>query len=240
MKGKYIGELSKQAATAYARILTRYPLMDRSEDARKRLAALHQPIPRPTKAAVAQNKAEIASRSEASTVQMLMGLIKKSPDVARAAHGAGAEPTLVDPEPLAATTVVRNETFAAAGVPEPGSKSATIEVVQPGGGDATPPAATPPGASPFGAAATGTTTPPIGPDPNELKPTAPPDPNELKPTDTGNDPALPPPTQVNEIQQGQSSSAATAKADDSTPASDEELSSSKKHKKKGLKKINPF
>ena len=47
--------------------------MDRSDDAKKRLAALHQPIPRPTKADVAQNRAELASRSEATTVQKLMG-----------------------------------------------------------------------------------------------------------------------------------------------------------------------
>src|ERR1700747_220836 len=63
-KARYIGELTKKATAAYDKILTRYPLMDRSEDAKKRLAALHQPIPRPTKAAVAQNKAEIASRGE--------------------------------------------------------------------------------------------------------------------------------------------------------------------------------
>jgi hypothetical protein len=74
-----------------------------------------------------------------------------------------------------------------------------------------------------------------------LKPTAPADPNELKPSDTGSDQPLPPPTQVNEIQQGQSSSSlTTAKTDDSSPASDEDLSSSRKHKKKGIQKINPF
>jgi outer membrane protein assembly factor BamD len=238
-KSKYIGQLAKEAGAEYSKIVTRYPMMDRFDDAKKRLAALHQPIPRPTKAAVAQNKAEIASRSEATAVQKMMGLLKKSPNVSKAAHGAGAEPTLVDPEPLAATTVVRRETFAAAGMPDAGSKTATIEVVKPDAAGANPPDTTPPGGSPFGAAVTGT-TPPAQPDPNELKPTAPADPNELKPADTGSDPSLPPPTQVNEIQQGQSSSAATAKAEDSTPASDEELSSSKKHKKKGLKKINPF
>src|ERR1700729_1658952 len=61
VKGRYIGELTKKASEEYSRILTRYPLMDRSDDAKKRLASLHQPIPRPTKGAVAQNKAELAS-----------------------------------------------------------------------------------------------------------------------------------------------------------------------------------
>jgi hypothetical protein len=101
--------------------------------------------------------------------------------------------------------------------------------------------ATVPGGTPFAKTASETPTPsPTASDPNELKPTAPADSNELKPIDNGNGQPLPPPTQVNEIQQGQSSTSATAKAEDSTPASDEDISSSRKHKKTGLKKINPF
>src|SRR5579859_6918109 len=84
-KAQLIGNLTKSASEAYDKILTRYPIMDRSDDAKKRLAALHQPIPRPTKAAVAQNKAEDASRRESTTAQKLMGLVKKGPDVAAAA-----------------------------------------------------------------------------------------------------------------------------------------------------------
>src|ERR1700684_982067 len=61
-KARFIDQLSKHAAEAYDKILTRYPLMDRSDDARKRLTAMHQPVPRPTRAAVKQNEAEIASR----------------------------------------------------------------------------------------------------------------------------------------------------------------------------------
>ena len=81
---KYIGELTKKASESYDKILTRYPMMDRSEDAKKRLTALHQAVPRPTKGAVAQNKAEIASRNETTMAQRFMGLIKKGPDMARA------------------------------------------------------------------------------------------------------------------------------------------------------------
>jgi outer membrane protein assembly factor BamD len=237
VKARYIGELTKNASEAYDKILTRYPLMDRSDDAKKRLTALHQPIPRPTKAAVAQNRAELASRSESTTVQKLMGLLKKGPDVAEAAQVG--EPTLIDPTPVAATSVVRSETLGAAGF---GGKGATVEIVnpsQPSGDTAAPPSdATPPGGSPFGRTPHESTPP--APDPNELKPTAPPDPNELKPTDAGSNQALPPPPQVNEIQQGQSSSSSTASADNSAPASDQDLSSSKKKKKTGLKKIIPF
>ena len=235
-KSRYIGDLTKHASEAYDKILTRYPMMDRSDDAKKRLAALHQPIPRPTKAMVAQNKAELASRNETTMAQKFMGIIKKGPDVAAAAHKG--EPTLTDPEPVAATNVVRGEAFAAAGVSE---KTASVEIVQPdqpSAADAAGAAGTnPASASPFGAAS-GTPNA-SGPDPNELKPSAPADPNELKPASDGADPSLPPPVQVNEIAGGQSSSA-NATSDDSTPATDQDLSSSKKKRKTGLKKIVPF
>jgi outer membrane protein assembly factor BamD len=242
VKGRYIGELSKQAAVAYGKILTRYPLMDRSEDAKKRLAALHQPIPRPTKAQVAQNKAELESRSEATTVQKLMGLVKKGPDVASASKIG--DPSLADPELVNAHDLIGKEVQAVSGGMS-GDNKLGVEIISPPGANAEPPSnATPPGGSPFAGAPTANTPPPTAaaPDPNELKPNAAPDPNELKPNDSGNDQALPPPPQVNEIQpgQGQSSSSATASADNSTPASDEDLSSSKKKKKKGLKKIVPF
>ncbi len=66
-----------------------------------------------------------------------------------------------------------------------------------------------------------------------------PTPTSCNATDTGTDPTLPPPAQVNELAQGHSISSASAKSDDSELASDKDLSSSKK-KKKGLKKIIPF
>jgi outer membrane protein assembly factor BamD len=245
VKGRYIGELSKKAGQAYSQILTRYPLMDRSDDARKRLAALKQPIPRPTRGEVARNRAELNSRSDASVVQKALGLVKKGPDTSGAAKVG--EPSLADPEPVAATSIIRSETYAAAGVSE---KSVGVEVVKPdqpasdatgalGAGAAGAPGtdATATGGSAFGKTPASSVAAPAQ-DPNELKPTANADPNELKPTDTAGDQALPPPPQVNEIQQGGSSSAvATA---DNTPASDAELSSSKKKRKKGLQKIVPF
>jgi outer membrane protein assembly factor BamD len=58
VKARMIADFTKGAAQAYDRILTRYPMMDRADDAKARLIALKQPVPRPTKAAVAENKAE--------------------------------------------------------------------------------------------------------------------------------------------------------------------------------------
>ena len=240
-KAHAIGELSKTAASKYSAILTRYPLMDRAEDAKKRLEVLHEPVPRATKAAVARNKAEIESRTQATMMQRAMGLIKKGPDVSQAA--TVGEPTLVEAEPISAITVQKEEARAfveSAG--GGGNKKAIVEIVkpdQPAGSEAPPAGNGVNPNAPFGAPPASTPPTPATPDPNELRPSAAADPNELKPTDSGADASLPPPTQVNEIQ-NQSSSSSSAKADDSTPASDQDLSSSKRKKRKGLKKINPF
>ncbi len=44
-KARLIQDLTKNATEAYSRILTRYPMMERSDDAKARLEALHQPSP---------------------------------------------------------------------------------------------------------------------------------------------------------------------------------------------------
>src|SRR3977135_2548273 len=83
-KARMYDAFTKSAAEAYGPIIKRYPIMYLVDDAKKRLAALHQPIPRPTKAAVAQNKAEDASRRDTGTFGRLTGMFMKHPDVAQA------------------------------------------------------------------------------------------------------------------------------------------------------------
>ena len=56
-----------EAAAAYHKILTRYPLMGPRQDARARLEALRRPIPKATPEAIAQNKQEVESRREWDT-----------------------------------------------------------------------------------------------------------------------------------------------------------------------------
>ena len=112
-KRRMIQEFTRNAADAYSRILTRYPLMERTADAKARLEALHQPVPKPTKAALAQNKAEEDSRRESSTVSKLMRNFQKHPDVAQASRVG--EPTLVDPQVVSATSVVQDATKAMMG-----------------------------------------------------------------------------------------------------------------------------
>jgi outer membrane protein assembly factor BamD len=256
VKADMIEGLSKQAGSAYSKIITRYPIMNRADDAKKRLAALHQQIPRPTKAAVALNRAEDESRHEPSTLGRLMGVVKKGPDMALATRVG--EPTLVDPAPISATDVndeSLKRAMAAAGVAAPGEKKIGVEVVNSGTpppNDAAPRSDAPapsgqPFARPGAAADPNELKPAAAPDPNELKPNAAPDPNELKPNPPDSqgsaEQALPPPPQVNEIQPSQATAsiptAESSSSSTSAAASDEDISSSKKKKKKHLK-IVPF
>ena len=265
-KSRMIDDFTKGAAEAYGRILTRYPVMDRADDARARLLALHQPVPKPTKAAVAQNKAEEDSRREASTLSKVMKTFAKHPNTSEATKVG--EPTLVDPTPMSASQVVQQATRAAMGGGGD-SHSVSVETVKSGtpGPDQPAPRSDSPAAADAAVAvdATGTpdtaASPPAAhPNPNELKPNSgPADPNELKPNvSEDNGQALPPPQQVNEIQSGaaaqppingtsatttanqksadSSASSSTDKSDDA----DSSEASSKHKKKKGIHKIVPF
>src|SRR5271163_4255141 len=206
-KATMIAEWNREATAAYSQIITRYPVMERGDDAKKRLAALHQPIPRPTKAAVKQNREEEDSRREASAYDRLMSVVKKGPDVAQAAKVG--EPTLVDPTPVAARDVITSQMRQAMGAAG-GARNVTLETVK--GSEA--PAANEPAprsdAPPVQASGEPFARPNTSADPNELKPVAgtganalkpsgPPDPNELKPVaQAPADPVVPPPVQVNE------------------------------------------
>ncbi len=105
-KGTLIKQYTEGATAAYDRILTRYPLEERAPDAKKRLQAMKQPIPHATEAAIAQDKAEIASRGSTGHFGKLMENFKKGPDVSDATKVG--EPTLVDPKQASAPDMVRN------------------------------------------------------------------------------------------------------------------------------------
>jgi outer membrane protein assembly factor BamD len=255
-KAAMIEVLTKDAASAYSQIITRYPLMEREADAKKRLEALHQPVPRPTKAAVAQNKAEEESRRDAGTLDRLMSVVKKGPDVSQAAKVG--EPTLVDPTPVSANQMAVETMRQAVGLSasNSGEKALTVETVKdgsPGANQAAPRSDQP---APAAANAESSAQPGTA-DPNELKPnataanafapsTTPADPNELQPNSPTQsaqaDPVVPPPVQINEIQQEKASSSGQAAAgassnSNSALASDKDISSSKKKKKHGIKKF---
>ncbi len=246
-KARLIEDLTKNATEAYSRILTRYPLMERTTDAKVRLQALHQPVPRPTKAALALNKSEEDSRRDTSTVSKLMRNFQKHPDVAQATRVG--EPTLVNPEVVSATSVVQEATRAMMGSAAPGDKnSLAIETI--GKGAPPPDQPAPRSDTPAPETAAQPADNPAAPaaDANELKPNVAADPNELKPN-VETDPA-PAPVQVNEIQSGQAANGQTATGKNDPAASssstaddkdiDDAMSSSKRKKKKGLRKVVPF
>jgi outer membrane protein assembly factor BamD len=233
MKSKVIEGLTKEAADAYDRIIKRYPAMDRAIDAKARLEALHQPVPRPTRAALELNKKEEASRQQTGMMGAMMGYVDKHPDVLKASRIG--EPTLVDPTPTTPGDILRNATAAGFSMsdnkinvertsgavkpnePAPRSDTATADSPK----TSTDATASLPG-QPASADLKATVT-----DPNELKPNVQPDPT-----------ALPPLQQSNQLD-----SSSTPGASSSTAPKKEEMadiSSSKKKKKKGLAKLNPF
>ena len=241
-KSRIIGALTKDAAEAYGRIITRYPAMDRAVDAQERLVALHQPVPRPTRKMLEQNKKEEASRREASLMAKSLGNFGKSPDVSRASHVG--DPSLVDAEPETATKVVSEIAIAAGGNAD-GKLNATVVNGKVGPNqeaprsDASTATTDATGANSQPAAADAATA--SAPAANELTPAVA-DPNELKPN-VEQDAALPPLQQSNELANGVVAAPGTKSASSSSSSSKEEMadiSSSKKKKKKGIGKLNPF
>jgi len=241
-KARLIESLTKKAAEAYGKILTRYPMMDRAEDAKRRLEALHRPVPSATPAAIAQNKAEEESRRSSGMLSHVLGGFKKHPDVAQATKIG--EPTLVDPKVMGARDFVNSTVSMAAAPASGGGSNVAVEVKN----GASPPANEP---------APRSDTPSIAPvqpeqaDPNELKPNVPADPsgttsnapadsNELKVQPADSETTAPPPAQVNEIQNGVAGQTADASRSSSSASTASSGSSSKPKKKKGLHKIVPF
>ena len=230
-KAKFIEQLTTKAADAYSKILTRYPMMDRAEDAQKRLEALHRPVPKATPAAIAQNKAEEDSRHAPGMLSLVKGGLSKHPSVAMATKVG--EPPLVDPPVIGG-----HQIGIALIAPAAGGSSNVSVVVKTGEG---PPPNQPTPRSDTPSIDTSAAPPSEAPDANELKPNAAPDSNsnELKPEPVDGGQALPPPAQVNEIQSGATADQA-ATSSSSTNNGPTGTSSSKKKKKKGLHKLIPF
>jgi outer membrane protein assembly factor BamD len=226
-RAKLVKGFEDQAAAAYDRILTRYPMMGRAKDARERLQALHRPVPKATPKAIAQNKQEEESRREMGHFGRLMTTFHRRPDVSQASKVG--EPTLVPPRETNATDVAREAQRALMG-PGAGTGTVTGQVV----GTGAPPPNQPVPRSPDSSApaasnaagATDNSIPELAPAPDASQPTT------QAPAQA--------PAQVNEAA-GDSSSGSTANSgsqqassssSDSVQGSNDAQSSSKKKKKK--------
>ena len=173
-KARMIGDATKSAAEAYARIITRYPAMDRAVDAKARLQTLHQTVPRPTRATLENNKKEVESRHELGIMSSMLENFEKHPGVAKASHYG--EPTLVDPEPVTPMGVVQKM---AGALGTGGDNKVTVETTngQPAPNQEPPRSDTPAATADVKAGAA---------DPNELKPNVEPDANALPPLQQSN------------------------------------------------------
>ena len=232
-KARLIGDFTQKAADAYSKILTRYPVMDRADDARRRLEALHHPVPTATPAAIAQNKAEEDSRRTTGMMSHVVAGFKKHPDVAQAAQVG--EPTLIDTKPMSAKGVVAAATNAMMG--KGGNDTVSVEIPKEGAGAPPPNEAVPHSDSASAAAQ----VPPEPADPNELKPNIAPDSSDQKVDSSGSGgQPLPPPAQVNEIRNETSAPVSDSTSSSSSSATQSANSTSKPKKKKGLHKIIPF
>jgi len=247
-------EYAAKASVAYGKILTRYPVMQRADEAKARFVALNhnKPVPRPTKAMLAQNKAEEASRQERSTMGNVMAAFGRHPDVASAARVG--EPSLEEQDLISAKALLQetNRVIAGGGA----SDNKVVGVVKSDAGstpsqpaprsDDAETQATPQNATPAAEQA---------PDPNDLTPLAKagaapqpsePDPNELTPNVPQDSKPAQAPAQVNELAhpdegaKGGGAAASASSGSDQDLATDEQIASSKHKKKKGiLQKVVP-
>ncbi len=238
---------SDKAAAAYAKVITRYPMAPRVEDARDRLIAMNRPIPEPTREAVAESEAEEQSRQKIQFTDTLLGVIKHGPTVVEAVHVG--EPSLDDPGRTLAPVITKENIAMFTDAVNLGKPNPTSGVATPTGPNEPPrsdqPSTAPQMTAPEGGtgvgvsivgAPSGNST---GGDPNAVVKSVGPS-NTVVPAPEAPAPA---PVQINDIKPGQAP-ATPANADSKKkkpPKPDlSDESSSKKKKKKGLGKLNPF
>jgi outer membrane protein assembly factor BamD len=76
-----------ESAPYYARILTQYPLSPLVPQAKQQLAAMHLPIPSPTKAVLARAHADAVNRHPRSMLEKFAGVFSSRPDMSATRHG---------------------------------------------------------------------------------------------------------------------------------------------------------
>jgi len=127
-----------EAANAYGRLLTYYPLSSNAQTAKERLVAMHKPVPKASRATLARARADRMNQERIHTSLMakVKGEFTGAPDLAATRHG----PVLVGPQPAAGTVAAQAQAPVNAQIAvEPlGGTSA------PGAPVVTPPAANPP------------------------------------------------------------------------------------------------
>jgi outer membrane protein assembly factor BamD len=223
-----------QAAEAYTKVITRYPMAPHVEDARDRLVAMNRPVPEPTEAAVAENDAEEKSREPLRFTDKTFDIIKHGPSTVQAVHVG--EPSLDDPKRTFAPDVTKQNIALFTAAVNAGKPAAPAGVLPPTGVNE-PPRSDQPSQAPLQmekpqggtgvgvevVSAPNAVIKPVGPA-NTVVPAA------EKPAEA--------PDQVNDIKPGTTPAQSAADAKKKKPKADlSDESSSKKKKKKGLGKL---
>jgi outer membrane protein assembly factor BamD len=76
-----------EAIPYYARVITDFPLSPYVAEAKDRLTAMHQPVPRPTRAMLARAQADAAHRPHKDLLGKIGGVISGAPDTTATLHG---------------------------------------------------------------------------------------------------------------------------------------------------------
>ncbi len=71
----------------YSRIITEFPLSPRVEPAKEKLTAMHQPIPKPTKAILARAQADASHHTHETVLGKMSGIMSSSPDLSATRAG---------------------------------------------------------------------------------------------------------------------------------------------------------
>jgi outer membrane protein assembly factor BamD len=145
-KAELVKIYDDRAAAAWDRVVTRYPMAPRVDDAKDRLVAMGRPIPEPTPAELAESEAEEGSRQTVKLKDRALLLVKQTPSTVRAARVG--QPTLTDPPQTYAPTINKENIalFEAAlhGQPLPGigphGIDKTAEAISSGAAPPPPPA----------------------------------------------------------------------------------------------------
>jgi outer membrane protein assembly factor BamD len=77
----------REATPYYARVITDFPLSPYAADAKDRLTAMQQPIPRPTRATLARAQADATRHSHRDLLSKLGGVMASAPDTSATLHG---------------------------------------------------------------------------------------------------------------------------------------------------------
>ena len=221
-KARLLKVYTDAANDAYSKILTRYPMMPRAEDAKARLQALDLAVPTPTEAAIEQNKKEIASRGELGRMGRMMLTFHKRPDFSPAARVG--DPTLVDPPETSAPALIREANEIVTGT-KSGENKVSVETAGTEGGKI-PESQPIPRSDGDGQPVNKSDVPKQMPEQvNEA--------NDASSSTTNSDGAT-----AQATNNSDTAKSSDAKKDDSKD--DKTVSSSKPKKKKGLKKLIPF